>query len=216
MVTFVESVFFLLGGSVCHQLPQRSFYINNLQLPICTRCTGIYLSFFIGCIYMTFKKRLTVDKPISLFVVSVIAVGIIPMAVDGLSSYLGFRESNNLIRIVTGVFAAFGLPALFAFANGSSLVSIGELAVMLLVSAITAFLTYNSLINYYIISTVLSAGVFMLFFSIIKTVLTALFKKISHIRIKIVSAVSAVILIITFSIISTVLKSFILTGNILP
>jgi hypothetical protein len=31
------------GRYICHQLPQRSFYLWTAQLPVCARCTGIYL-----------------------------------------------------------------------------------------------------------------------------------------------------------------------------
>src|SRR5579864_3681190 len=31
-----------VGGVVCHQLPERSFYLWGRQLPVCARCAGIY------------------------------------------------------------------------------------------------------------------------------------------------------------------------------
>jgi uncharacterized membrane protein len=32
-----------VGSIVCHQLPERSFHLWSAQLPVCARCTGIYL-----------------------------------------------------------------------------------------------------------------------------------------------------------------------------
>ena len=32
-----------VGSVVCHQKPERSFYLWATQLPVCARCTGIYL-----------------------------------------------------------------------------------------------------------------------------------------------------------------------------
>jgi uncharacterized membrane protein len=32
-----------IGRLVCHQLPARSFHLWNTSLPVCARCTGIYL-----------------------------------------------------------------------------------------------------------------------------------------------------------------------------
>jgi uncharacterized membrane protein len=32
-----------LGGFVCHQLPARSFHLWGVPLPVCARCTGIYI-----------------------------------------------------------------------------------------------------------------------------------------------------------------------------
>jgi hypothetical protein len=33
---------YAIGGAVCHQLPDRSFFAWGRQLPVCARCTGIY------------------------------------------------------------------------------------------------------------------------------------------------------------------------------
>jgi len=32
-----------IGSIVCHQLPDRSFYLWGRQLPVCARCIGIYV-----------------------------------------------------------------------------------------------------------------------------------------------------------------------------
>ncbi|MCD6475499.1 MAG: DUF2085 domain-containing protein, partial [Anaerolineaceae bacterium] len=29
--------------AVCHQAPSHSFFIGNRQMPLCARCTGMYL-----------------------------------------------------------------------------------------------------------------------------------------------------------------------------
>ena len=36
-------VLFPLGHFICHQRPERSFFIGGQQLPVCARCTGLYL-----------------------------------------------------------------------------------------------------------------------------------------------------------------------------
>jgi hypothetical protein len=33
---------YAIGGAVCHQLPDRSFFAWGRQLPVCARCAGIY------------------------------------------------------------------------------------------------------------------------------------------------------------------------------
>ena len=32
-----------IGSLICHQLPNRSFYFWGAQLPVCARCTGLYV-----------------------------------------------------------------------------------------------------------------------------------------------------------------------------
>jgi len=34
---------YIVGAAVCHQKPERSFHLWGAQLPVCARCTGIYL-----------------------------------------------------------------------------------------------------------------------------------------------------------------------------
>jgi uncharacterized membrane protein len=34
---------YAIGSVVCHQLPDRSFHVAAVALPVCARCTGIYL-----------------------------------------------------------------------------------------------------------------------------------------------------------------------------
>jgi hypothetical protein len=39
-----------IGSLVCHQLPQRSYYLWTAQMPVCARCAGIYAGAVIGAI----------------------------------------------------------------------------------------------------------------------------------------------------------------------
>jgi uncharacterized membrane protein len=34
---------YAVGSMVCHQRPERSFHVWGAQLPVCARCTGIYV-----------------------------------------------------------------------------------------------------------------------------------------------------------------------------
>src|SRR5215510_6838555 len=37
------SLLYPIGALICHQRPERSFFIHGLQLPVCARCTGLYI-----------------------------------------------------------------------------------------------------------------------------------------------------------------------------
>ncbi|HEV7767079.1 MAG TPA: DUF2085 domain-containing protein [Thermoanaerobaculia bacterium] len=96
---------------MCHGRIERSFTLFDVPMPICARCTGIYLGML---------SALLAFKLIPLLrerVMRVIAlVAILPLGIDGVTQLLGFRESVNVLRVTTGVIAglAFGLWILSA------------------------------------------------------------------------------------------------------
>lgn len=45
------------GAVVCHQRPDRSFHLWNAPLPVCARCTGIYLAAAVVAIAVALLRR---------------------------------------------------------------------------------------------------------------------------------------------------------------
>src|SRR5688572_14997247 len=50
-----------VGSVVCHQLPERSFFLWSAQWPVCARCTGIYVGAAVAALVAT--VRLPPGKP---------------------------------------------------------------------------------------------------------------------------------------------------------
>ena len=46
-----------VGSVVCHQLPARSFELWSTQMPVCARCTGIYLGAAVMAILSLVRLR---------------------------------------------------------------------------------------------------------------------------------------------------------------
>lgn len=46
----VAGVLYAIGALICHQIPERSFYLHGFQLPVCARCLGLYAGATIGCL----------------------------------------------------------------------------------------------------------------------------------------------------------------------
>lgn len=42
------ALMYAAAGFICHQRPERSYWIAGAQLPVCARCTGLYVSAAIG------------------------------------------------------------------------------------------------------------------------------------------------------------------------
>lgn len=86
------------GDRLCHQKAERSFVINDNQMPFCVRCTAIWLGLAIGMGFMIFYK-IKLDGKFLL----VIFVGVVPIGIDGVGQLFGFWESTNYVRFITGL-----------------------------------------------------------------------------------------------------------------
>ncbi len=98
---------YLSGDYMCHQHSDRSFFINENQMPYCSRCTGMYLGlsfgFLIGALY-----RVRVGLGLYLLMV-------LPLAIDGVMQLITPYQSTNLARIITGNLAGTFSSLIFAY-----------------------------------------------------------------------------------------------------
>src|SRR5688500_5253677 len=46
----LSAAMYAAGALVCHQRPERSFYIEDAQLPVCARCFGLYAGALLGVV----------------------------------------------------------------------------------------------------------------------------------------------------------------------
>lgn len=106
----------LIGYAVCHQIPERSFFIAGEQLPLCSRCSGTFLGALAGFAVLTaLRRRRASNLPPLPIAVALIAF-ILAMAVDGVNSYLTFfpgafhlYQPHNLLRLATGTLSGLAL-----------------------------------------------------------------------------------------------------------
>jgi len=97
-----KPIFFALH-MVCAQIPAHSFYILGHQLGLCARNFSIYTAMFIGSlIFVLTKKRMT-GIPWWLWMLMMA-----PMALDGTTQMVGLRESDWILRVVTGTLFGAG------------------------------------------------------------------------------------------------------------
>ena len=82
-------------------------------MPICARCTGFYSGLVLGCVAFAIW-RYFIELPWWALTIIILA-SIAPMAVDGLTQLMTERESNNALRLITGLLAglAMGLCAVY-------------------------------------------------------------------------------------------------------
>jgi uncharacterized membrane protein len=91
---------------MCHGRPERSLDLFGVPMPICARCTGIYLGLIAG-LFVYWLVQFASEKAFK----RIALIGLVPLGVDGLTQLTGLRESTNALRIATGLVAglAFGL-----------------------------------------------------------------------------------------------------------
>jgi uncharacterized membrane protein len=120
---------YAIGDLNCHQKHERSWKINDNQMPICVRDVGILFGIILGALIFMLKgvNRWTLrdtfltiipdkyldevyvrDKRIFVMI-GIIFASIIPIGIDGLVQLLTNYESNNSIRLITGIIAGFTL-----------------------------------------------------------------------------------------------------------
>jgi uncharacterized membrane protein len=84
---------------LCHQIPERSFFIAGHQFAVCARCTGLYAGFAGATLcYPLFRSLRRTDTPKRRWLF--LAAG--PIAVDFSLTYFGFWENTHLSRLLTG------------------------------------------------------------------------------------------------------------------
>jgi uncharacterized membrane protein len=97
-----------IGYAVCHRIDGRSFHLGDRQLPLCSRCTGMYLGAMLALTYQLLTARRRAGMP-HWSIWAVLGLFVIAFGVDGLNSYLHFfpgaptlYEPTNLGRLLTG------------------------------------------------------------------------------------------------------------------
>jgi uncharacterized membrane protein len=99
------------GALVCHQRPERSFYREGAQLPVCARCTGLYAGGFLGALAWALaagggartssraRQLLQSVRP-----ARALAWLSLPTAITVATAWLGWWDPPNMLR------AAFAVP----------------------------------------------------------------------------------------------------------
>jgi uncharacterized membrane protein len=92
----------ILGFSVCHQLSARSLSIGNIVLPVCSRCSGIYIGFTITAVilFVMFRnKENDLPPPYALVILCLFFLSTI---IDGIASNFCLYNTDNNLRFITG------------------------------------------------------------------------------------------------------------------
>jgi uncharacterized membrane protein len=93
---------------VCHQIPERSFFIAGHQFAVCSRCTGLYAGFTVATVaYPLVRSLRQTEAPPRKWLFLAAA----PLAIDFAVGYFGIWENTHSSRFATG--ALLGAVAVF-------------------------------------------------------------------------------------------------------
>ena len=116
-----------IGYAICHRIAARSFLINGMPMPLCARCTGMYLGVMTGLMLAFASGRAKASRlpPTRVIVTLFVFVGI--MGFDGVNSYIhlfpggtGLYQPQNWLRLVTGMYCGIAMVELvFPVFNGT-------------------------------------------------------------------------------------------------
>ncbi|HKP84374.1 MAG TPA: DUF2085 domain-containing protein [Pyrinomonadaceae bacterium] len=85
---------------LCHQRPDRSYFIDGHKLAVCSRCTGLYAGFvFTLLLYPLVRSLRTTTTPSP----SWLLMAAVPMGIDFSLTFLGIWENTHTSRLLTGV-----------------------------------------------------------------------------------------------------------------
>jgi uncharacterized membrane protein len=86
------------SSRICHQRPERSFHLDGVQLPVCGRCFGLYLSGALGAIAAWTSRRRAGERTRIVLMVTAI-----PTAVTWSMEMAGLAGFSNLSRALAAL-----------------------------------------------------------------------------------------------------------------
>lgn len=156
-----------VGYSVCHRIELRSFHLGERPLPLCSRCTGMYLGAIFGLVYFAAVGKGKAGRFPPRRIMLALGVFGLGFAFDGLNAFLHdlpgvstFYEPSNLMRLISGtgmglalgtlLYVGFNQNAWRDWGRQSPVKELKGLVPLLLVGAaiVLLVLTENDLILY--------------------------------------------------------------------
>lgn len=106
------------GSAVCHQFPEHSYHLAGVPLPLCARCTGLYLGALLTMIFHAWRRPRAAGVPRPWMLVALVLF-FFAWAGDGINSFAAtfslvphLYPPQNILRLVTGTLMGITIGSL--------------------------------------------------------------------------------------------------------
>ena len=99
---FLPAAVYLIFSRICHQIPERSFFIFGQPFAVCHRCSGIYFGLLVGSLIMIHSLHHSPQRRRNWLIAA-----IVPLFIDALLPYTGLWTSTPASRFITGLLFGF-------------------------------------------------------------------------------------------------------------
>jgi uncharacterized membrane protein len=103
----ISNFLYLFYEKSCHQLEDRSFFLNSSKFGVCSRCTFVYLGFIIGVLFYPFIRKL---NKLELPPIWIILTGAALVAIDAGLDIFNVVKNTFISREITGFIMGVVLP----------------------------------------------------------------------------------------------------------
>jgi uncharacterized membrane protein len=93
------SVLMPVGALICHQRPERSFFVSGRQVPVCARCTGLYA----GAAFAVPLALIAASSIASNRARAIALVASLPTAITWSLEFAGLAQFTNGIRFAAAL-----------------------------------------------------------------------------------------------------------------
>jgi uncharacterized membrane protein len=98
---------------LCHQIPERSFFIEGHQFGVCARCTGLYTGFMVAAlVYPLIRSLRQTETPPRKW----LFIAAAPLAIDFALEFFRIMHNTHFSRFTTGTL--LGAVAVFYILPG--------------------------------------------------------------------------------------------------
>ncbi len=182
-----------VGYAVCHRIEARSFHLGDRPLPLCARCSGMFLGALLGMVYQAVQGKKGQMPPIPVMIL--FGLFALSWAFDGANSFLmlvpqipSLYQTQNWTRLLTGTGMGLAVAGILwptfvqsmfqRWQKASSLGSWKQVGGLLLAAGLLNLLVLSEIpVVLYPLALLSAGGVLMLLIMVYSVALVLIFKR---------------------------------------